>query len=126
MITVKIVRDTKRRITGMFMKGHAGYARHGKDIVCSSASTLIYTLANSIETICGVAAEDISRIVPGNDVMAEVIIPYDRIKDEGGKDRASVVAETIYTGFITLASATNSNGKKYIEVKEETEKHTEV
>ena len=30
------------------LKGHAGYAEHGKDIVCASASILAYTLAQIV------------------------------------------------------------------------------
>lgn len=30
------------------VEGHAGYAEHGKDIVCASASILAYTLAQTV------------------------------------------------------------------------------
>lgn len=120
MITVKIVRDDSRRVTGVFMSGHAGYAKEGSDIVCSAASTLVYTLANSIETICGVPAEDISRMTDDEEApRAEVIIPYDRLPDEATRQRAAVVAETIHTGFVTLASGANEGGKKYIKLVED-------
>ena len=32
------------------LEGHAGYAEHGNDIVCASASILAYTLASIVET----------------------------------------------------------------------------
>ena len=32
------------------LEGHAGYAEHGKDIVCASASILAYTLASIIDS----------------------------------------------------------------------------
>lgn len=31
------------------LEGHAGYAEHGKDIVCASASILAYTLASIVD-----------------------------------------------------------------------------
>ena len=31
------------------LKGHAGYAEHGKDIVCASASSLAYTVAQYVK-----------------------------------------------------------------------------
>ena len=31
------------------LEGHAGYAEHGKDIVCASASILAYTVAQYVE-----------------------------------------------------------------------------
>ncbi|MHC1747545.1 MAG: ribosomal-processing cysteine protease Prp [Cellulosilyticaceae bacterium] len=33
------------------VEGHAGYARHGEDIVCSSVSTLVLNTINSIEEL---------------------------------------------------------------------------
>ncbi len=126
MITVKIVRDRTRRITGVFMSGHAGYAEEGSDIICAGASTLIYTLANSLERICGVDAQKISRInedTGDGDVSAEIIIPYGTFTEKTADERAAVVAETVYTGFISLASSVNADGIKYINI---TEDFTEV
>ena len=42
MITIAI---KKKEIT---VKGHAGYADSGKDIVCASVSSIIYTTVNGI------------------------------------------------------------------------------
>ncbi len=126
MITVKIVRDRTRKITGVFMSGHAGYAEEGSDIICAGASTLIYTLANSLERICGVDAQKISRInedTGDGDVSAEIIIPYGTFTEKTADERAAVVAETVYTGFISLASSVNADGIKYINI---TEDFTEV
>ena len=36
------------RIMELEMVGHAGHGKKGKDIVCSAASTLFYTLAESV------------------------------------------------------------------------------
>lgn len=33
------------------LEGHAGYAEHGKDIVCASASILANTLASIVESL---------------------------------------------------------------------------
>lgn len=33
------------------LEGHAGYAEHGQDIVCASASILAYTLASIVESL---------------------------------------------------------------------------
>ena len=110
----------------MFMSGHAGYAEEGSDIICAGASTLIYTLAKSLERICGVDAQKISRInedTGDGDVSAEIIIPYGTFTDKTADERAAVVAETVYTGFISLASSVNADGMKYINI---TEDFTEV
>ena len=47
MITVTYSPE-KRQIR---MKGHAGYAEDGKDIICSAASTLFFTLCQSLISI---------------------------------------------------------------------------
>ncbi|MBO4242523.1 MAG: ribosomal-processing cysteine protease Prp [Clostridiales bacterium] len=119
MITVKFVRDDSRRITGVFMNGHAGYSEEGSDIVCAGASTLIFTLANSLETVCGLKTEDSSNIVEGEDVSAEVTIPQWIFADDKVSDRAQVIAETIHTGFITLAASVNGEGEQYINIIED-------
>lgn len=37
--------------TGIIVDGHAGYAEHGKDIVCAAVSVLTQNLINSIESL---------------------------------------------------------------------------
>lgn len=39
------------------VEGHAGYAEHGKDIVCASASILAYTLASFVMNVDGSVVE---------------------------------------------------------------------
>ena len=43
-----IVERYSDRIT---LKGHADYAEHGRDIVCSAVSVLVQTLIQSVETL---------------------------------------------------------------------------
>ena len=45
--------ETPKKLS-LRVKGHAGYAEHGKDIVCASASILAYTLAHIVDWIDGV------------------------------------------------------------------------
>ena len=110
----------------MFMSGHAGYAEEGSDIICAGASVLVFTLANSLERICGKDAQSISKIREDNgdgEVSAEIIISYGTFTDNTADDRAAVIAETVYTGFISLASSVNADGIKYIDIIED---YTEV
>ena len=37
-------------VTGFCSEGHAGYARHGKDIVCAAVSALVMNTMNSIHS----------------------------------------------------------------------------
>ena len=40
-----------RSDSGISLKGHAGYAEHGKDVVCAGISTLIQSLIKSVEEL---------------------------------------------------------------------------
>ena len=48
MITAKFVVDVDNRFIKMTLKGHAGQAEKGHDIVCASASILAYTVAQMV------------------------------------------------------------------------------
>lgn len=48
MITVRFKENHKEKSLSLEISGHAGYADAGKDIVCSAASILAYTLAQEI------------------------------------------------------------------------------
>ncbi len=47
MITVTFTESGEK--LSLRLEGHAGYAEHGKDIVCASASILAYTLASIVD-----------------------------------------------------------------------------
>ena len=49
------------------LEGHAGYAEHGQDIVCASASILAYTLASIVESL----DEDATISLESGDSMIE-------------------------------------------------------
>ncbi len=48
------MRDGSGYIRGFDVKGHAGYAEHGSDIVCSAASVTAYTAAGALEGLAGI------------------------------------------------------------------------
>ena len=49
MNTCRIVKEKEQAL--IEVKGHAGYANHGKDIVCASISTACIVTANLIEKL---------------------------------------------------------------------------
>ncbi len=49
MITFTIFKDSDNNYRAFSSKGHAGFARFGKDIVCSAVSVLVINTINSIE-----------------------------------------------------------------------------
>lgn len=48
------IRKSGDHYTGVRVKGHAGYAERGKDIVCASVSALTIALENSLGTLSDV------------------------------------------------------------------------
>ena len=49
MIKVKFAYDKDKRECSLLVKGHAGWAEAGKDLICASASILTYTIAQIIK-----------------------------------------------------------------------------
>ncbi|MCI8674118.1 MAG: ribosomal-processing cysteine protease Prp [Lachnospiraceae bacterium] len=50
MIHIKFYLDADRRYKGFAIKGHAGYAAYGSDIICAAVSALSTNTVNSLET----------------------------------------------------------------------------
>lgn len=51
MINIKITRNPETPEITISVKGHAGYADHGDDIVCAGVSTLMNTTILGLEAI---------------------------------------------------------------------------
>ena len=49
MLVAKFSMDAEKKSVSLHLNGHAGQAEAGKDIVCSSASILAYTVAQNIK-----------------------------------------------------------------------------
>ena len=49
MIDVQVIQNQNQKPIGFQMKGHAGYAAYGQDIVCAAVSVLVINTVNSIE-----------------------------------------------------------------------------
>lgn len=54
MIQVNVYRDRERRIYRVHVKGHAGFADYGQDIVCAAVSAIVIGMANATEELLGV------------------------------------------------------------------------
>ena len=48
-----IIHKNEVHYTGFHVRGHAGYAEQGKDIVCAAVSALTLTLENSLSVLSG-------------------------------------------------------------------------
>ncbi|MCQ2520502.1 MAG: ribosomal-processing cysteine protease Prp [Lachnospiraceae bacterium] len=60
MTEISFYLDGEDRIFGFECEGHAGFAKFGKDIVCSAVSALTITTINSMDTLLEASCELIS------------------------------------------------------------------
>lgn len=54
MIKVELVIDSNKAVSSFTMKGHAGAAPYGEDIVCAAVSAIVYTALGSLDDLCGI------------------------------------------------------------------------
>ena len=84
---IKITAE-KGRIT---LRGHAGYAEKGKDIVCAAVSILTFNLQESINKL----TED---AVGFSYVLDETVISYDEVSD-----RTKILIDSFIVGLELLS-----------------------
>lgn len=84
------IRHTKHKIR---ISGHAGYAEHGKDIVCASISALTQVFIASVEQLT--TDELKCDIRPGN-----AVIIYGNLTE-----RAQVLLDSFFVGLKMIANA---------------------
>lgn len=57
MIEIDLLKNKAHSITGFTVRGHAGYAESGADIVCASVTTAVLTAANGLTDVACISAE---------------------------------------------------------------------
>ena len=99
MINIKIFKHNEM-IVGFEAKGHAGFAKSGKDIICSAASVLFITTINSLENLA-----DVKMTYQVDDGYAKC-----KLEEKPNKD-SQILLESMVIG---LTGIVDSYGKKYI------------
>lgn len=92
MIKVHIIRDKTGFIWQFTVKGHAGCAARGKDIVCAAVSVTAYTAAGALEDLAGIAGCYCEK-----DGYMHVSIPENITATQ--KQTARVILDTTAIGF---------------------------
>lgn len=89
--------EVKRHSGGITVRGHAGFAPHGQDIVCAAVSTLVQNMVFSISEL----TEDkiLYDMRPGL-----VEIKYGNLSKE-----ANLLVDSFFIGIRTLADIYPSN-----------------
>ena len=89
MIKVNILSKDKKHIDQVNITGHAGYADYGKDIVCSSVSSIVTTTVNGIYEI----DNEYLTVDEVKDGMIITILKKDNICDKLIKNMLSLLKE---------------------------------
>lgn len=89
--------EVKKHSGGITVRGHAGYAPHGQDIVCAAVSTLVQNMVFSISEL---TTDEIQHdMQPG---MVE--IRYGNLSAE-----AQLLVDSFFIGIRTIADMYPSN-----------------
>ena len=88
------------------MSGHAEYAEQGKDIVCSAASILLYTLADTV-----IKNEEMLIHEPRIKIEAENVCYVQCIPKPEYRANISTIYQTILNGFELLQEGYPDNLK---------------
>jgi uncharacterized protein YsxB (DUF464 family) len=107
MINIHIIRNSEGYIREFTIKGHAGFDKHGKDIVCAAVSAIAYTAAGALDELAGIGS------CREKDGYMECSVPADIRQDK--KSVAGIILEAAYIGFKQIE---NSYGD-YVEVLNE-------
>ena len=98
MTTVQVRRD-EQGVCGLTVKGHAGYARSGQDIVCAAASVLITTCANALQSVASITP---LLKVTEKPALIAVDLP-EGLSPEKSHD-ARIILNTVLQGYEDIAA----------------------
>ncbi len=121
MITVTFRVSDQGLIEKMSIRGHAGYADSGNDIVCASASTLLYTAIASLEDLCGLSGFYTLREPKGKYSIpeAQITIPRGEL-DKGPDSKTQWIMASIRKGFLLLEQTDGDDyGGNHIKIAEQ-------
>lgn len=105
MIQVEIIRDASKAYVGFSIKGHAGYAEHGQDIICAAVSVLAQNTVNSIEQFTD---DTFSGEIDEKTGSLTVSFPHGVGKD------SRLLLNSMVLGLTSIAE---EYGKKYIKIR---------
>ena len=105
MIEITRIKNENGENIGFRCVGHAGFARHGKDIVCASVSSLVLNTINSIEAF---TEDKFSCAQEEKSGLIEFIIVSEVSKE------SALLMDVLFLG---LSQIQNDYGKRFITVK---------
>jgi uncharacterized protein YsxB (DUF464 family) len=81
-------------ITGFRVRGHAGFAAAGQDIVCAAASALVLSAVHGLRQYCAVRPK-----------ISDTASQFQMSLPNGGNPEAQAVLETTVSGLQAIAAA---------------------
>ncbi len=125
MITISFRKNPQEEILSFKVEGHSYYDESGQDIICASASTLLYTAIGAIEEITGF--DNFYQIYPdseGDMPEAEVSLPDTTNHEQ--EAIIQIIFKTIWVGFKQLEEAAKAYGDQYVRIVESLVDQAEV
>jgi uncharacterized protein YsxB (DUF464 family) len=107
MIRVKIERDAAGVIRSYSVKGHADYAKRGKDIVCAGVSAVTVGTVNSIEKLTGTRLEVIMK-----SGLLQASVPVEVESDKLGN------VQLLLESMVTMLRTIQETYGEYITIQE--------
>lgn len=81
--------------TALYVRGHAGFSRHGSDIVCAAASMLAFALAEAVQA-ANMQKQPVVETACGSFKIAVFAAEEERARAEG-------MFDTVRAGYALLA-----------------------
>lgn len=110
MITIEVKRDPHGLVTTIRAQGHADYADHGEDIICSAVTAVITTAMAGLEDLLGVKHK---RTLLDGDVGLELDQP--KRLSPALAEKTALMLETCVLG---LKQIEYSYGNEYLAVSD--------
>lgn len=108
MISVRITRASAQgTIVGFVVKGHAEYAKNGKDIVCAAVSVVTVGTVNSIETLTGVILDTSMK----DGFLNGTLVPVDN-------PEVSAKVQLLLESMVVMLKDIAKSYRKYVQIQE--------
>ncbi len=88
--------------TGIIIKGHAGYAENGKDIVCAAISVLSQNLVNSLE------------MLTKDKISCDTKSGYMEITWKNLSEQGKLLVDSFFIGIGSIAT---TYGEEYVRIR---------
>lgn len=105
MVIVQIVRSPDGKITAFRVKGHAGYADRGEDIVCAAISAITVGTVNSVEVLTGAVMKTRMK----NGFLSGSLPPIE-------SDELKAKAELLLDSMVVMLEAIVNSYSEYIRI----------